>query len=106
MIENRENGRFLILKESGQIIGTVSLLFLPSTAFDGKVALLEDMIIHPHKRGRGLGSFLLEQAIATAISLGCLRLTLLTDADNIPAQCLYKKHGFQLSAMIPMRALL
>ncbi len=106
VIGDRENGRFLILKESGHIIGTVSLLFLPSTALGGKVALLEDMIIHPDKRGRGLGSLLLEQAIDTAKSLGCLRLTLLTDADNTAAQSLYKKHGFQPSAMIPMRVLL
>jgi GNAT superfamily N-acetyltransferase len=103
VIRNRENGRFLILKEADNIIGTVSLLFTISTALGGKVALLEDMIIHPDNRGTGLGRLLLEKAIETAKSHGCLRITLLTDTDNHTAQSLYKKYGFEPSHMIPMR---
>jgi ribosomal protein S18 acetylase RimI-like enzyme len=35
-----------------------------------------------------------------------MRLTLLTDADNAPAQRFYQRHGFAPSAMIPLRLLL
>ena len=67
------------------------------------MALLEDMIIHPERRDSGLGYHLLNSAIAYARAQGCLRVTLLTDSDNRPAQALYAKAGFKASKMIPMR---
>jgi len=84
----------------------VSLLFLPSTALGGRVALLEDMVVQPDARGGGAGSRLLAAATEFARSAGCLRITLLTDAHNAAAQRFYGRHGFARSAMIPMRLLL
>lgn len=84
----------------------VTLLFLPSTALGGRVALLEDMVVKPVARGAGGGGRLLRAAIDYARSAGCLRITLLTDAHNAAAQRFYGRHGFARSAMIPMRLLL
>jgi len=76
---------------------------MPSTALGGRVALLEDMVVRPDARGRGAGSLLLRAAVEFARAAGCLRITLLTDADNAAAQRFYARHGFGQSAMIPMR---
>lgn len=103
VIENPEFGRFLVLEEAGEIIGTVSLLLVPSTALGGMAAILEDLIIRPDRQGRGLGSVLLGQAIELAHELGCLRITVLTDGDNHKAQALYAKFGMERSRMVPMR---
>jgi GNAT superfamily N-acetyltransferase len=99
-------GQVLVLRDGPAVVGMVSLLFLPSTALGGRVALLEDMVVQPDARGGGAGSRLLAAATEFARSAGCLRITLLTDAHNAAAQRFYGRHGFARSAMIPMRLLL
>ena len=61
------------------------------------------MVVRPEARGGGAGPQLLRAALEFARSAGCLRVTLLTDADNAAAQRFYARHGFGRSAMIPMR---
>jgi GNAT superfamily N-acetyltransferase len=99
-------GQVLVLRDGPAAVGMVSLLFLPSTALGGRVALLEDMVVRPEARGGGAGARLLAAATEFARSAGCLRITLLTDAHNAAAQRFYGRHGFARSAMIPMRLLL
>lgn len=70
-----------------------------STALGGPVALLEDMVAGPRQRANGIGSVLLRAAIEQCERLGCLRITLLTDADNAQARLFYRRHGFVHSAM-------
>jgi GNAT superfamily N-acetyltransferase len=106
IIEHPETGRILVLREDETIIGMVNLLFTVSTACGGKVALLEDMIVHPQNRNDGHGSKLLQAAIELAKREGCLRITLLTDRANDSAIRFYQRHGFTLSAMLPLRLLL
>ncbi len=98
-----ELGTILVAREAGAIIGMVSLLFTVSTALGSRVALLEDMVVAPDHRGKGIGSCLLEAAIDHAHNTGCGRITLLTDRVNARAQSFYRRHGFELSPMIPLR---
>jgi GNAT superfamily N-acetyltransferase len=103
IIEHPETGRILVLRESDNILGMANMLFTISTACGGKVAILEDMIVHPSRRGNGLGSKLLQAAIALARREGCLRITLLTDRANDFAIRFYQRHEFRISEMIPLR---
>lgn len=106
IIGNPDAGRVLVMKQRTIVIGMVSLLFLPSTALGGRVAILEDMIVHPDWRGGGAGGRLLSAAIECAKEYQCLRITLLTDGSNASAQRFYQRHGFIASRMMPMRLLL
>jgi ribosomal protein S18 acetylase RimI-like enzyme len=104
IILNPDIGRILVYQEEKQgIAGMINLLFTISTAMGGTVAILEDLIVNPSSRGRGIGSKLLESGINLARQLDCLRITLLTDHDNEQALQLYEKAGFKRSQMIPMR---
>ena len=103
IIDNPEVGRILIARQGSDIVGMVNLLFTVSTALGARVALLEDMVVHSEFRGSGIGSALLQYAIAFARSVGCQRITLLTDRTNVLAQRFYQRHGFVLSEMIPLR---
>ncbi len=96
-------GILLIAVEGGRVVAMVSLLYTVSTALGARVALLEDMVVDAGARGRGLGSALLEHAIAHARASGCRRITLLTDDDNAAAQRFYGRHGFVRSPMRPLR---
>ena len=103
IINNPFIGEILILKFDKKTVGMVSLLYSISTALGGKVAVLEDMIIDKEYRNKGLGSYLLNEAIDFAKKRNCLRITLLTDHNNDIAIKFYKKSGFVNSPMIPLR---
>jgi len=103
IIDDPAVGQILVFRENGVPVGMVNLLYTMSTALGARVAMLEDMIVHPAARGRGVGSRLLEYAIGFAANAGCRRITLLTDATNLAAQRFYARHGFGHSTMIPMR---
>jgi len=103
ILENPQSGQILVLRQNDRILGMVNLLYTVSTALGGRVALLEDMVIEPAQRNRGAGTRLLGDAIEHARRSGCLRITLLTDDDNIDAQRFYRRQGFWPSAMQAFR---
>ncbi|HQT25356.1 MAG TPA: GNAT family N-acetyltransferase [Burkholderiales bacterium] len=104
IIGRPDAGTILVYREP-EIAGMVNLLYTVSTACGGKVAMLDDMIVSPEKRGRRIGSMLLDAAVSKAKSAGCLRITLLTERGNLDAMRFYKRHGFISSNMIPLRIL-
>ena len=103
ILSNPELGIFFVLEDQGNIIGVINLLFSISTALGGKVATLEDFIVDKSYRNKGYGTLLLKKAIQHTKESGCLRITLFTDLDNYRAQELYKKYGFNVLKMNPMR---
>lgn len=96
-------GRIYVAREAGRVIGMVSTLYTISTAEGGKAAWLEDMVVLPERRGKGVGAALLAHAVVRAREEGALRLTLLSDEDNALAHAVYAAEGFQFSGMRPMR---
>jgi GNAT superfamily N-acetyltransferase len=103
IIDDPKVGRILVARDGTQVIGMVNLLSTVSTAEGGPVMWLEDMVVHRERRGAGIGLALLEAAIELARREGFLRITLLTDEDNVSAQWFYGRAGFRRSAMVPMR---
>jgi ribosomal protein S18 acetylase RimI-like enzyme len=103
IIGQPELGRIYCAREGELVLGMVSLLFTISTAEGGRSAWLEDMVVHPYHRNRGLGRRLMRHALQGAEALGCTRVTLLTDGINSGAMRFYKRAGFQRSDMVPFR---
>ena len=103
IVTNPAVGTILVLEVEGVVVGMVSLLSSISTALGGKVAVLEDMVIEESRRGQGLGTKLLGEALAFAQEDGCLRVTLLTDHNKDEAIRFYGSFGFRKSPMIPLR---
>lgn len=106
VIEQPGFGRIFVARKGNEIIGMVNLLFTISTAEGGFVMLLEDLVVRPGCRGSGTGSALLRHAVHFARTNGFARITLLTDRVNEQAIRFYERHGFRLSAMVPMRLVL
>ncbi|HUB87789.1 MAG TPA: GNAT family N-acetyltransferase [Verrucomicrobiae bacterium] len=103
IIRRPEVGHIFCAVAGDDIVGMVSLLFTVSTAEGGRAAWLEDMVVHPVRRGRGIGEQLLREAIKDARASGCSRITLLTDGSNGSAQRFYERAGFVRSQMVPFR---
>lgn len=96
-------GTIYVAREGARVLGSVSILRSISTAEGGPAGHLEDFIVRPELRGKGLGERLLAYAIDQSRAAGLLRLILLTDGDNVNAQRLYERAGFARSGMLPMR---
>jgi GNAT superfamily N-acetyltransferase len=103
IVSNPERGRILVARRQRRVIGMVSLLDTVSTAEGGIAVLLEDFVVTPSSRGQGVGTTLMQAALAYCKDRRVVRITLLTDRDNARAQRFYVRFGFFISPMIPLR---
>jgi len=103
ILADASGARIYVARKGGKVVAMAALHFTISTAEGGKVAGLEDCIVHPDHRRKGVGKALLAYVIAQARAEGVLRVMLLTDADNARAQAFYRELGFAPSAMLAMR---
>ncbi len=106
VLEEPSRGRIAVVRNNDQIFGMVNMLFTISTARGGFVILMEDVVIHPHHRGQGYGTLLMNYVLEFAKQKEFLRVTLLTDKISAEAQEFFHKQGFEYSNMIPMRRLI
>lgn len=106
ILEQPSRGRIAVVRNDDQIFGMVNMLFTISTARGGFVILMEDVVIHPHHRGQGYGSMLLDHVKEFAKQKEFLRVTLLTDKISAESQEFFRKQGFEYSNMIPMRCMI
>lgn len=101
IMANKKSGQLFVLQHNNKTVAMVNLLFTVSTALGGKVAILEDMVVHPEYRSNGFGGRLINYAIDWAKNQKLKRITLLTDHDNDGAHRFYQNHGFDASGMVP-----
>lgn len=106
ILEQPSRGRIVVVRNEDRIFGMVNMLFTISTARGGFVILMEDVVIHPHHRGQGYGTMLVDHVAEFAKQKRFLRITLLTDKISAESQEFFKKQGFEYSNMIPMRRLI
>ena len=79
ILNNEEIGVILVARHSDKVIGMVSILYTISTALGERVGILEDFVVLPECRGKGVGSELISYALNFSKQKGCKRITLLTD---------------------------
>ncbi len=103
IISNSDIGVIVIAIDSNKVMGMVNILYTVSTALGGRVAILEDMVVSPKMRGKGVGSKLLKFTLDIAKKNGCKRITLLADYDNDGAHRFYQQHGLMRSSMVAFR---
>jgi GNAT superfamily N-acetyltransferase len=103
ILEQPNRGRIVVIRNEDKIFGMVNMLFTISTARGGFVILMEDVVIHPHHRGQGYGTKLVNHVTEFAKQKNFLRITLLTDKISAESQDFFQKQGFTYSNMIPMR---
>ena len=103
LLDSPGSAAVFVAKQGDEVVGMMTLLFTYSTAEGGRACWLEDMIVDPAHQSAGVGSELIAHAIEYARARGVLRITLLTDAENMGSIRFYERHGFEHSGMRPIR---
>lgn len=95
----------LCATENGQVCGFCALVFHHSFWQEGQAALLTLLIVDEKKRGRKIGSALLQEADRVARGRGCRYLELESATHRIEAHRFYLQHGFTQRALYFSRPL-
>lgn len=85
----------LLLEENNKICGFTQLYPSFSSVSIAKIFTLNDLYVNKEMRKKGFGSALLEAASEYAFSEDAIRLVLSTHFENLNAQALYEKFGFE-----------
>ncbi len=85
-------GALLVLAE-GEPVGLLSYSLRPGLYHAASSLVIEDLVILPAFRRRGLAKRLVTEAIALAQANGCAEISVSTGLNNLPAQALYRGEG-------------
>lgn len=102
MLEN-EQGVVLAAEDSGKVIGMCTGQLLISTAEGGPAVLVEDVVVLPAWRNRGVGRLLMRSIAEWAADKKAARLQLLADHNNQAALSFYDKIDWQMTDLICLR---
>ena len=85
---------FLVVDDTSKAVGYIQQRYRYSLWLTGLEAILEDLYVSPDKRRQGMGTYLVQFAIESAIEKGCKVIKLDTNESNRTAIDLYRKLGF------------
>lgn len=84
----------LLAEIEGATVGLLSYSIRPNLYHAGPCALIEELVVRASRRGQGIGTALLREAICLFESMGCAEASVSTLPDNQGAQRLYRNLGF------------
>lgn len=104
MLDGCSKHRCVIVAEiESRVVGMCTAQTLISTAEGGLVALIEDVVVSPEYRGKGIGRQLMESIEVWCITLGITRMQLLADRTNFSALDFYDEIGWHPTRLTCLR---
>lgn len=83
----------LLVLAGGEPVGLLSYSLRQGLYHAASSLVIEDLVIMPAFRRRGLAKRLVGEAVALARTNGCAEISVSTGLDNLPAQALYRGEG-------------
>ncbi|MGK4007121.1 GNAT family N-acetyltransferase [Sorangium sp. So ce1036] len=97
-IADDPNNALLVAEVEGRVAGAFHLTIIQYVANrGGKVAQIENVIVEPSLRGRGIGEAMMRWAIDEARRRGCFRVQLTSNKARQRAHRFYERLGFVAS---------
>ncbi|WP_396173853.1 GNAT family N-acetyltransferase [Flavobacterium sp.] len=87
------NYKQVVVYENGESVG-LSGFWIGTKLWCGKYLELDNVIVHPNHRSKGVGKLLTEYLNQKAIETGCKLVALDAYTTNFPAHKFYYNHGF------------
>ncbi|KDN78164.1 GNAT family acetyltransferase [Streptomyces olindensis] len=92
------NQHLVVAAREGRVVGTLQLTIIPGLSRRGAIrSIIEGVRIHADERGSGLGTQLIEWAIAESRDQGCQLVQLTSDKTRTDAHRFYERLGFTAS---------
>ncbi|MGA5166046.1 MULTISPECIES: GNAT family N-acetyltransferase [Streptomyces] len=92
------NQHLVVAVRAEQVVGTLQLTIIPGLSRRGATrSIIEGVRIHADERGGGLGTQLIEWAIAESRRRQCRLVQLTSDATRTDARRFYERLGFEAS---------
>lgn len=85
-----------VVGESSTIMGMCMIDYIDHVFTGNCIAYLNDVCVDGKFRGRGVGTFILNEAERVAISYGASSIMLTSNEKRCNAINLYKNHGFEI----------
>ena len=87
--------RIFVLAVDGSVVGTYALLVMDNIAHGGApLSIVEQVAVAPGRQGQGLGTAMMEHAMAESRARGCYKLQLSSNVKFERAHAFYDKLGF------------
>jgi GNAT superfamily N-acetyltransferase len=100
----------LLALEEAEVVGVLELVMSPPPRWGGRVprrvALLDNVVVRADRRGRGIGSQLMEHAERWAAERGAVAMELHVWSTNTSARQLYERRGYVTRLMRMEREIL
>ncbi len=87
------NYKQVVVYENEQSVG-LSGFWVGTKLWCGKYLELDNVIVHPNHRSKGIGKLLTEYLNQKAVEIGCKVVALDAYTNNFPAHKFYYNHGF------------
>jgi len=85
----------LVAEEQGQLVGFVTACLLAHPVMEGQIGEIEELYIQPHARRRGIGSALVNQAVALLRGQGASPIRTHVCADSPVAKSFWQHLGWE-----------
>lgn len=95
-IRDPDLGQAFLIKQGEEVLGYMIIVYFFSFEFQGRVALLDELYLNSHARGKGLGKKAVRFAERFALSHDCKLMLLEVEAHNERAIKLYEGEGLVL----------
>jgi ribosomal protein S18 acetylase RimI-like enzyme len=94
-IQTHDDVRIFTIKIENTVVGYGILVFIFSVEFGGVYAEIDELYILPEYRNQGIGTQFIHYLEGQAKQLGCTASFLTVSGNNLRAQRLYEKLGYQ-----------
>ena len=94
-IADDPNNKLMVAELDGHVVGAFHLTIIQYVAYrGGRVAQIENVIVEPALRGRGIGEAMMRHAIDDARRSECFRVQLTSNERRTRAHRFYERLGF------------
>lgn len=96
----RPDHTIYMAEADGEVVGSYALVFVPGLTHGARdSAIVEDVVVAPEQRGRGIGKWMMRDALERCRLRGCYKLVLSSHLQRAQAHRFYEglgfsKHGF------------
>lgn len=98
LMKTQKNNDLFVAKIDNRIVGVFQLTIIQYIAYQGgQVAQIENVVVEPTERSRGIGAQMMAWAVREAKIRGCFRVQLTSRKGRDRAHSFYTNLGFEKS---------